>query len=170
MSVHKKLTRNRKPRVHITYDVETGGAEEKKELPFNIGVLGDYVGNKPGKSAGSLKERKFVNIDNENFDDVMARMEPGVSMSVKDTLSGEEDKNMGIDLKFSRMDDFSPEAIVEQVDPLKKLLETRNKLRDLLTKVDRSEELESILEDVLTNTEKLEDLANQVKKDDKGGE
>ena len=163
MSVHKKLSRNRKSRVHITYDVETGGAEEKKELPLNIGVLGEYAGNAPGKKVDNLKERKFISIDNENFDDVMTRMEPGVSITVKNTLT-KEDSNMAVDLTFGSLEDFSPDSIVRKVDPLRKLLDTRNKLRDLLTKVDRSEDLERVLEEVLTNTDKLNDLAEKFSK------
>jgi type VI secretion system protein ImpB len=168
-SVHKKLDRVRKPRVHITYDVETEGASVKKELPFVVGVMGDFSGN-PTEPLKPLRDRKFVQIDRDNFNDVMKRMTPGVSIKVENTLKG-DGSEMAVDLKFSSMDDFNPANIVKQVEPLNKLLETRNKLRDLLTKVDRSEDLEVILEKVLQNTDDLEKLKSDLGiSGDQGGE
>lgn len=159
-SIHDKLKRVRKPRVHITYDVETGGAEQTKELPFVMGVMGDYSGDNT-ENKKSLKERKFVGIDRDNFNQVMNNINPTVSMKVENTLAG-DDSEMAVDLSFRNMDDFSPAAIVNQVEPLKQLLEARNKLRDLMSKADRSEELESILEDILQNTDKVTSISQEL--------
>ncbi|AMV23271.1 hypothetical protein VT84_02605 [Gemmata sp. SH-PL17] len=159
-SLQKKLDRVRKPRVHITYDVETEGALVVKELPFVVGVLGDFSGQ-PTEPLKPLKERKFIQIDRDNFNDVMSRMTPGLNLKVKNTLK-DDGSDLGLQLKFSNMDDFSPEKVAQQVDPVKKLIETRDRLRDLLTKVDRSEDLEGLLEKVLSNTEELKKLADQV--------
>src|SRR5262249_21916053 len=150
---HDKLDRVRKPRVHITYQVETEGAVVEKELPFVVGVLGDFSGN-PTQPLKPLKDRKFVQIDRDNFNDVMGRMTPGLNLKVENTLAT-DGSQMAVNLKFSSMEDFEPGKIVNQVEPLKKLLETRDKLRDLLTKVDRSENLEGLLENILQNTEQL---------------
>lgn len=167
-SVQQKLKRVRAPRVHITYDVETEGAEVRKELPFVVGVIGDFSG-KPYEPLKPLRDRKFIQIDRDNFDDVMQRMTPGAEFKVENTLAG-DDSLLPVSLKFKSMDDFEPAAIVDQVEPLRKLLAVRNKLRDLMSKVDRSEELEGILEEVLQNTEKLNELANQLGDDGKGKE
>ena len=159
-SVHDKLNRVRKPRVHITYDVETEGAAVTKELPFVVGVLGDFSGQ-PTEPLKPLKDRKFIQIDRDNFNDVMARMTPGLNLKVKNTLK-DDGSEMGVQLKFGTMDYFAPEKVAQQIDPVRKLIETRDKLRDLLTKVDRSENLETILENVLKNTEELKKLAGEV--------
>ena len=166
-SIHDKLKRVRKPRVHITYDVETGGAEQVKELPFVMGVMGDYSGDNT-ENKKSLKERKFVNIDRDNFNQVMGNVNPTVSMKVENTLAG-DDSEMAVDLSFKSMDDFDPTAIVNQVEPLKQLLEARNKLRDLMSKADRSEELEGILEDILQNTDKVASISSELGLDKKEG-
>jgi type VI secretion system protein ImpB len=159
-SIHDKLDRVRKPRVHITYEVETEGAVAEKELPFVVGVLGDYSGN-PTEPLKALKDRKFTQIDRDNFDEVMARMTPGLQMKVPNTLAG-DGSEMAVQLKFSSMGDFDPAAIAAQIDPLKKLMETRDKLRDLLTKIDRSEDLENLLDQVLQNTEQLKKLQGEL--------
>ncbi|HEV7250365.1 MAG TPA: type VI secretion system contractile sheath small subunit [Shinella sp.] len=159
-SVQQKLKRVRAPRVHITYDVETEGAQVRKELPFVVGVIGDFSG-KPYEPLKPLRDRKFIQIDRDNFDDVMQRMTPGAEFKVENTLAGDETL-MPVSLKFKSIDDFEPGAVVEQVEPLRKLLAVRNKLRDLMSKVDRSEELESLLEEVLQNTDKLASLANEL--------
>ncbi len=159
-SVHDKLKRVRKPRVHITYDVETEGAVVEKELPFVMGVLGDFSGN-PTEPLKPLKDRKFIQIDRDNFSDVMGRMTPGLNLRVENTLKG-DGSEMAVQLKFSSMDDFEPANVAKQVEPLRKLLETRDKLRDLLTKVDRSEDLENVLEQVLENTEQLKKLSAEL--------
>jgi type VI secretion system protein ImpB len=168
-SIHDKLDRVRKPRVHITYQVETEGAVVEKELPFVMGVLGDFSGN-PTEPLKPLKDRKFIQIDRDNFNDIMARMTPGLNMKVENTLK-EDGSEMAVNLKFNSMDDFSPANIVKQVDPLQKLMETRDKLRDLLTKVDRSDGLEGVLENVLKNDEQLKKLSEDLGlNNDKGGE
>src|SRR5881398_2538031 len=125
-STQKKLDRVRKPRVHITYDVETEGAAVTKELPFVVGVLGDFSGN-PSEPLKPLKDRKFIQIDRDNFNDVMARMTPGLNMKVENTLKG-DGSEMGLQLKFGSIEDFEPGRVVGQVDPLRKLLQTRDKL------------------------------------------
>ncbi len=155
-SIHDKLSRVRKPRVHITYDVETEGAMVKKELPFVVGVMGDFSGNN-SEAPKPLKDRRFIQIDRDNFDDVMRRMNPRLKLKVDNRLS-DDDSQMGVELSFSSMDDFQPAAVVSQVEPLRGLMETRNKLRDLMTKVDRSEELEELLERVLNNSDDLQKL------------
>ena len=156
-SIHDKLERVRKPRVHITYQVETEGAEVEKELPFIVGVLGDFSGN-PTAPLKPLKDRKFIQIDRDNFNDIMARLTPGATFKVENTLKG-DGSEMAVQLKFNSIEDFEPARVVEQVEPLKKLLATRNKLRDLLTKVDRSEDLEGLLDRVLQNTDDLKTLS-----------
>ena len=159
-SINEKLGRVRKPRVHIKYEVETEGAMVEKELPFVVGVLGDFSGQ-PTEPLKPLKDRKFIQIDRDNFNDVMARMTPGLNLKVQNTLKG-DGSEMGVQLKFSSMDDFAPEKVAAQVEPLRQLMETRDKLRDLLTKMDRSEDLEAILEKVLSNTEELKKLQGQL--------
>ncbi len=159
-SVHDKLKRVRKPRVHLTYEVETGGAAIERELPFVVGVLGDFSGN-PEQPLKSLKDRKFVQIDRDNFDSVMASMTPELHFKVDNKITN-DGSQMAVDLKFNSMDDFSPAKVAEQIEPLKKLMETRSKLTDLLSKVDRSEELEELLERVLTDTEQMKKLAGEL--------
>ena len=159
-SVQKKLNRVRKPRVHITYDVETEGATVTKELPFVVGVIGDFSG-KSYEPLKPVRDRKFTQIDRDNFDDVMRRMTPGAQFKVDNTLTG-GDSQMSVELRFKSMEDFEPAAVVDQVEPLRKLLAVRNKLRDLMAKVDRSEELEGLLEQVLQNTDKLASLASEL--------
>ena len=166
-SVHGKLDRVRKPRVHITYEVETEGAAVVKELPFVVGVLGDFSGQ-PTEPLKPLKDRKFIQIDRDNFNDVMAGMNPGLKMRVDNTLS-EEGGEMAVDLKFNSIEDFEPARVAQQVPALRALLETRAKLRDLMSKVDRSEELEGLLEQVLKNETDLKSLSSQLGLDKKEG-
>src|SRR5688572_1595170 len=155
-SIHKKLERVRKPRVHLTYEVETGGAAVKKELPFVIGVLGDFSGN-PTQPLKNFKDRKFVQIDRDNFNDVMARMTPGLNLRVENTLKG-DGSELAVQLQFNSMDDFEPARIIEQVAPLKKLMETRQKLTELLGKVDLADDFEKKLEDILKDPEQVKKL------------
>ena len=159
-SIHQKLARVRKPRVHITYEVETEGAEILRELPFIVGILGDFSGD-PTQALRPLSERKFIQIDRDNFNEVMARMTPGLNLRVANKLA-DDGSEMAVGLKFNAIDDFEPARVAEQVPALKALLETRNKLRDLMSKVDRSEELESLLEQVLTNESELKSLSEQL--------
>ena len=160
-SVNDKLERVRKPRVHIKYEVETEGGTVEKELPFVVGVMGDYSGNAPTEEAKPLKDRKFIQTDRDNFDGVMKRVGPGVSMRVENTLK-DDNTEMAVDLQFSSMDDFEPSRIVEQVPALKELMDARNKLRDLLTKSDRSTELEALLEKTLQDPTQLDQLAKEL--------
>ena len=167
-SIHDKLKRVRKPRVHITYDVETNGAVAEKEIPFVMGVMGDYSGdNVDNKKA--LKDRKFSQIDRDNFNEVMSNVSPELSMKIENTLE-DDGSEISVDLAFKNMEDFEPHKIVEKVEPLKKLLETRNKLRDLLTKADRSDDLETILEEVLNNTDAIASLSSELGLDDDKGD
>lgn len=159
-SVHKQLEKVRKPRVHITYDVETGGAQVKKELPFVAGVLGDFSGQ-PTSPLKALKDRKFIQIDGDNFDDVMKKMTPGLQFKVNNHLQ-DDNTEMAVELAFNKMDDFSPAQVAMQVEPLRKLLELREKLSDLLSKVDRSDELERLLEEALQNSETLSTLSKEL--------
>lgn len=159
-SVHGKLSRVRKPRVHITYEVETEGATVVKELPFVVGVMGDFSGN-PTEPLKPLKDRKFVSIDRDSFNDVMKRMTPGVDMKVENTLA-DDGSELAVSLKFSSMEDFEPAKIIEQVEPLRKLLDTRNRLRELMTAVDRADGLEGELESLLQSDDQLKALAGEL--------
>ena len=159
-SYHGKLSRVRKPRVHITYDVETEGAMVVKDLPFIVGVMGDFSGN-PTKKLEPFKKRGFIQIDRDNFNDVMKRMTPGVNMRVENTMAG-DGTEMPVQLAFNSLEDFEPTNVAQQVEPLKKLLETRNNLRDLIAKIDRSDKLEEVLEQLLKNKDDLDKLAGEL--------
>jgi type VI secretion system protein ImpB len=159
-NTYQRLERERRPRVHIKYEVETGDAQVERELPFVVGVMGDFSGN-PTTPLRPLKDRKFVQIGKENFNEVMERIAPELNIKVKNTLAG-DDSLMAVQLKFKSMDDFEPGRVAEQVPALKKLLDTRNQLRDLMTKVDRSDELEKLLERVLQNESDLKALSSQL--------
>jgi type VI secretion system protein ImpB len=159
-SIQQKLARVRKPRVHITYDVETEGAAIVRELPFVVGVMGDYAGD-PTEPIKPLAERKFTQIDRDNFNDVMSRIAPGLKIKVDNTLAG-DGSQMAVDLKFKSMDDFDPVKVAEQVPALKAMLETRARLRDLMSKADLSEDLEGLLEQVLQDKSKLDALSDQL--------
>lgn len=158
-SVQKKLARVRPPRVHLTYDVEKGDAIEQKELPFVVGVIGDFSGN-PENPLPKVKDSKFVNVDGDNFDDVMKGMAPRATYRVENKLTPAGGE-FAVELNFRSIEDFRPEAVVEQVDPLRKLLEARSKLADLRNKLAGNDKLEDILQDVLSNTEKLMALSQQ---------
>ncbi|MGM9485711.1 type VI secretion system contractile sheath small subunit [Ideonella sp. YS5] len=160
-SVQKRLEKVRPPRVQLSYDVQVGDAIEQKELPFVVGVLGDFTGQPdPAKAAAKLKDRKFVNVDLDNFDDVMKGMAPSASYRVANKLSPQGGE-FAVNLEFSAMEDFRPEAVVQQVEPLRKLLEARTKLADLRNKLAGNEKLEDILADVLSSTEKLSQLGTE---------
>ncbi len=159
-SMQDKLGRVRKARVHITYQVETEGATVEKELPFVVGVMGDFSGD-PTEPLKPLKDRKFIQIDRDNFNDVLRRMTPGLSLKVANTLQ-DDGSQIGVNLKFASMDDFEPAKVAQQVDPLRKMLDTRNKLRDLLSKADRSDKLESALEKILSSDDNLKKLDGEL--------
>lgn len=156
-SIQHKLDRVRKPRVHITYDVEIGDAVVQKELPFVVGVVGDFSGH-PTAPLKRLEDRKFIQIDRDNFNDVMARMTPGLNIRVENTLAN-DGSEMAVQLKFNSIEDFEPGKVAAQVEPLKKLMANRNKLRDLLANMDRAAALEPELEELLKNSDKLQELA-----------
>ncbi len=157
-STQQKLGRVRPPRVHITYDVEVGGAIEIKELPFVVGVMGDFSG-KPETPLPRLKERKFIEIDRDNFDQVLSGMKPRLALRVDNKLTGDDSK-MGVELKFNKMEDFEPDNLVQQVEPLRKLVEARQKLSDLVSKMDGNDKLEELLQDILQNTGQQQELSN----------
>ena len=160
-STQHKLDRVRSPRVHITYDVETDGAMQLKELPFVMGVLGDFSGN-PAEPLPPMKKRKFVNIDRDNFDEVMKGMKPRLTFRVADKLTGKPDSELAVELKFNSLEDFNPANVVNQVEPLKKLLETRNKLKDLKSKMDGNDKLTELLDQVLKNSDTRDALAKSL--------
>lgn len=155
-SVQKKLQKVRPPRVQLTYDVEIGDAIEQKELPFVVGVLGDFSGQ-PEEGLPRVKDRKFVDVDADNFDDVMSGMKPRTVYRVPNKLS-DEGGEFGVELKFNSIDDFRPESVAEQVEPVRKLLEARGKLADLRNKMTGNEKLEDLLTEVMNNTEQVKQL------------
>jgi len=162
-SVQKRLQKVRAPRVQMTYDVEIGDAIENKELPFVVGVLGDF-GSDPDAAKKRLKDRKFVNVDADNFDEVLNGVAPVTNFRVENHLTPEGGE-FAVRLQFKEMADFRPEAVVQQVAPLKGLLDARAKLADLRNKLAGNDRLEDILNDVLTSTEKLDSLRKQKKED-----
>ncbi|MGC4054508.1 MAG: type VI secretion system contractile sheath small subunit [Paludibaculum sp.] len=160
-SLQHKLDRVRSPRVHITYDVETGGAIEKKELPFVMGVFGDFTGM-PEEPLPRLKDRKFVEVSLDNFDNVLAAMKPHLAFSVENKLS--EDPNAGqlkVDLRFQSMDDFEPANVAKQVKPLKELLDLRTRLSDLRGSLQGNDKLDELLMDTVRSADKLEKLKGE---------
>ena len=159
-SIQHKIDRIRPPRVQITYDVEVGGAIEMKELPFVIGVLGDFVG-KPEEALPPIKNRKFVEVDRDNFDQVLAGMKPRLSYTTENKLQNDGSK-VGVELKFNSIEDFEPDKVVQQVEPLRKLVEARQKLSDLLSKMDGNDKLETILSDVISNADKQKELSSDL--------
>jgi type VI secretion system protein ImpB len=156
-SMQHKLDRVRRPRVQITYDVETGGAMQKVELPFVVGVLADLSG-KPSEALKALKDRKVVNIDRDNFNDVLARATPRAAVKVKDRLTGGDGK-LAVELNFRHMDDFEPAKIAEQVPALREMMDMRRQLTQLLSKMEGNNKLEALLNDVLSNRDKAHGLA-----------
>jgi type VI secretion system protein ImpB len=168
-SLQHKLDRVRSPRVHITYDVETGGAIEKKELPFVMGVFGDFTGM-PEEPLPRLKDRKFTEISLDNFDSAMSAMKPHLSFSVENKLSEDpEAGQLGVNLRFRSMDDFEPANVARQVKPLKELLDLRTKLADLRGTLQGNDKLEELLQDALRSTEKLEKLKSEIKGEGENG-
>ena len=158
-SLQHTLDRVRAPRVHITYDVEIGDAIEKKEIPFVVGVLGDFSG-KPDEPLPKLKDRKFVEIDRDNFDNVLAGMKPRLAFRVDNKLA-EDNSQIAVELRFKSLDDFHPEQVAQKIDPVRKLLEARRKLSDLVNKLDGNDRLDELLQSVITSTQSLEKLAKE---------
>jgi type VI secretion system protein ImpB len=167
-STQHKLSRVRAPRVHITYDVEVGNAIEHKELPFVVGVLGDFSG-KPDEALPKVRERKFIEIDRDNFDKVLAGMKPRLAFSVKNKLTP-GGGNMNVELRFNSLEDFEPDKVVQKVEPMKELVETRQRLSDLLSKMDGNDKLEGLLSDIINNTGGARDqLSEALKRDPAAG-
>jgi len=166
-STQHKLDRVRSPRVHITYDVETGDAIELKELPFVMGVVADLSG-KPADPLPRMRDRKFVEIDRDNFDDVMKGMKPRLAFQVDNKLAADDTK-IGVELRFNRLEDFDPEQVARQVDPLRKLMEVRRELSGLLAKADGNEKLGERLGEIIGNTELLAKLAKETGGKPSGG-
>lgn len=161
-SVHKKLDRVRAPRVNITYDVEVGGAIELKELPFVMGVLGDFTGHAE-EGRERLKERSFVEVNPDNFDAVLAKMKPHLTLSVENMLSEDPDAGkLGVDLHFKSMDDFSPDRVAQQVPALKKLLDLRQELSDLRGTIQTNEALEEMLQESVGDQDRLSKLKSEL--------
>jgi len=158
-STQHKLDRIRSPRVQITYDVEIGDASQKKELPFIIGVLADLAGQ-PAQALPKVKDRKFVEIDRDNFNDVLASIGPRAVIRVDNKLTNDGSK-INVELKFNHVDDFNPTNVVKQVEPLRKLLEARQRLTDLLGKLDGNDKLDELLQSVVSNSDGLKELKAQ---------
>jgi type VI secretion system protein ImpB len=155
-SLQHTLDRVRAPRVQITYDVEVGDAIEMKEIPFVVGVLGDLSG-KPDEPLPKLKDRKFVEIDRDNFDNVLAGMKPRLAFRADNKLT-DDDTKMAVELRFKSIDDFHPERVAEQITPVRKLVDARKRLSDLLNKLDGNDKLDELLQDVISSTDSLEKL------------
>lgn len=168
-STQHKLDRVRSPRVQITYDVEVGGAIELKELPFVVGVLGDFTGQ-PEQPLPKLKDRKFVEVNPDNFDSVLEGMKPHLSYSVENKLSEEPDApNLKIDLRFSKLEDFEPQNVARQVKPLSELLDLRTRLSDLRGSLQGNDKLEELLLEAVGNTEQLDKLKGEIGKGENNG-
>lgn len=159
--IQQKLERVRRSRVVLKFEVEEGDALVEKELPFVVGVMGDFSGD-PRTPLKPYAERRFTEVDRDNFDKVMAQMAPGLTMKVDNTLAG-DGSQFQVDLAFKKLDDFEPAAIVEQVEPLRRLREARDQLRDLLAKADRSENLENLLEQILQDADAIQQVDAELK-------
>lgn len=161
-SVHAKLERVRPPRVHVTYDVEIGDAIETKEIPFVVGVLGDFSAQ-PEEPLEAVKKRRFVEVTPDNFDNVLASMKPRVAFTVENRLSDDSNAGkIGVDLRFTSMDDFEPENVARQVKPLRELLDLRTRLSDLRGTLQGNAKLESLLQDAIGSTEKMDKLKGEI--------
>ena len=161
-STQTKLTRVRPPRVQITYDVQIGDAIELKEIPFVLGVLGDFTGN-PAEELPRLKDRKFVEVNPDNFDDVLAATKPHLAYSVENKLSENPDApKLKVDLNFRKLEDFEPEQVARQIKPLRELLELRTRLADLRGNLQTNQTLDELLQEVINSSEKMQKLRAEV--------
>lgn len=167
-STQQRISRDRAPRVQITYDVEVGDAIENKELPFVLGVLGDYSGQS-AKPLPKMKDRKFVQIDQDNFNEALASMEPRIAMKVDNKLKN-DDSSLSVELNFRKMEDFEPQNVAGQVEPLRQLLEARTRLADLKNKVVSNDRLEELLDSVVRDTQKLQSIHAENQPDETKGE
>ena len=169
-SIQNKLDRVRPPRVNITYDVEIGDAIEKKRLPFVAGVMADFTGD-PKEKLPRLSEREFTEVTPDNFDEVLESMEPHLTYRVENRLSDDPDAGqLAVDLDFESLEDFEPDQVAQQVEPLQKLLELREQLSDLRARLQGNAELEDILQEALTDEEKLEQLQDELERMESEGE
>ena len=155
-SQHKRVSKNR---VSITYDVETNGASEKKELPLVSAVLGNFSGDK--EDPKEVEDREFIQVDQDNFDEVLGRIQPSLSLKVDNVIEN-DDSQFEVNLDFESMKDFEPDALVQRIEPLKKLLETRNQLNELLSKADRSRDFEKLLKDILQSSDSISALSEEL--------
>ena len=158
-SVQKKLAKVRAPRVHLTYEVEVGDSIETKESPIVLGVLGEFSGDSVLEQP-RLKDKKFVEVDLDTFDEVMSGLAPRATFRVSNDLS-DKGGEFAVDLAFNRIDDFRPEAVAAQIEPLKQLVQARDRLADLRNKISANEKLEDLLDEVLKNTEQVRKMAEQ---------
>ena len=158
-SLQKKVGRVRPPRVHITYDVETGGAIEKRELPFVVGVMADLSGM-PEKALPPIAKRKFIAIDRDNVNDVMKKIGPRLAFKVDNRLT-EDDTKLNVELRFETMDDFQPAKIAQQITPLRKLLELRNSLSNLRSSLIGNDKLETLLQEMIQSQEMLQQAGSE---------
>jgi type VI secretion system protein ImpB len=163
-SIQHKLDRVRKPRVQITYDVEIGNAMEMKELPFIVGIMADLSGM-PAEPLPKMKERKFVEIDRDNINDIMSSITPRLALHVDNNLAN-DGTFLNVELNFRSMEDFAPVNIVKQVPALARLYEARVRLKDLLTKLDGNDVLDELLQQIITNTEQRAALQKELGIDD----
>jgi len=170
-STQQKLSRVRPPRVHITYDVQIGDAIEKKDLPFVVGVLGDFAGQ-PAEQPKRLKDRSLIEVDRDNFDQVLAGMKPRLAYRVENTLAGDDTK-LNVDLRFNSLADFEPDNVVRQIEPLRQLIEARRRLSDLLSRMDGNDRIEELLREVIQNTGQQQQLSQALGRsappDEQGG-
>lgn len=157
-STQQKLSRVRPPRVHITYDVQVGDAIVKKDLPFVVGVLGDFAGQ-PAEPPKRLKDRSLVEIDRDTFDQVLAGMKPRLAYRVENTLA-DDDTKLNVELRFNSLEDFEPDRVVQQIEPLRQLIEARRRLSDLLSRMDGNDRLEELLREVIQNTGQQQQLSH----------
>ena len=169
-STQTKLTRVRPPRVQISYEVQVGDAIELKEIPFVMGVLGDFTGQ-PTEPLEPMARRKFIEVTPDNFDDVLGKMKPHLNLSVTNTLSGDPDgSKMKVSLDFRKLDDFDPESVARQVDPLNKLLELRTKLSDLRGNLQTNQKLDEILQEVVRNSDQMSKLKEEIAASEEKGD
>ena len=159
-SLQHKLDRVRRPRVQLTYDVETGGAMEKKELPFVLGALADLSGQ-PKEPRKPLRDRKFVPIDRDNFNEVLEKSSPRVAFKVDNTLS-DDDSRLPVELNFSSVDDFEPARIARQIPALRELLEMRERLSELMGKMEGNDRLDQLLFEIMENSERASALSEEL--------
>jgi type VI secretion system protein ImpB len=169
-STQTKLSRVRPPRVQITYDVQVGDAIEIKEIPFVLGVLADLSGS-PTEELARLKDRKFVEVTPDNFDDVLASMKPHLAYSVENKLVSDPDApKLKVDLNFRSLEDFEPEKVARQIKPLEKLLELRTRLADLRGSLQTNQTLDDLLQEVINSSEKMQRLRTEVQAPEKAKE